>query len=138
MFIKSINNNNLWYLLDAKSQILGRFCTKIVYLLMGKNNYNYKSNIVNGGYVVVLNANSIILSGNKKYKKVYYKHSGYVGGLKCISYNVLLKKFPDRIIRYAVKGMLPKNYLGRLMLKRLKIYCNNYHKHIAQKLILIN
>ncbi len=136
--IKSINKNYLWYLINAKDKILGRLCTKIVYLLIGKNNYNFKSNIVNGNYVVVINASKIKLTGNKFNNKLYYRHSGYIGGLKTNSFKDIFNKYPDRIIKNSIKGMLPKNFLGRLMLKKLKIYSKNNHKHNSQKLILIS
>ncbi len=138
LYLNSSKKSNLWYLLNAKNIILGRLCTKIVYLLMGKYNYNYKSNVINGGYVVVLNAKKIIVTGNKFNNKLYYSHSGFVGNLKKIYFKDIFKKFPERIIKYSVKGMLPKNFLGSLMLKRLKIYNNNLHKHNSQKLILVN
>ncbi len=138
LYIKSIKKNSLWYLINAKDKILGRLCTKIVYLLMGKNNYSFKSNIINGSYVVVINISKIKLTGNKFSNKLYYHHSGYIGGLKCKSFKNIFEKFPERIIRHCVKGMLPKNFLGRLMLKRLKIYTKNIHKHNSKKLILIN
>ncbi len=138
LYIKSINKNYLWYLINAKNKILGRLCTKIAYLLMGKNNYNYKSNIINGSYVVVTNITKIKLTGNKFNNKLYYRHSGYVGGLKTCSFKDIFKRFPDRIIKNCIKGMLPKNFLGKLMFKRLKIYNNDIHKHISQKLIYID
>ncbi len=138
LYIKSVNKNNLWYLINAKNMILGRLCTKIVYLLIGKNNYNFKSNTINGNYVVVINISKIKFTGNKFNNKLYYRHSGYIGGLKCSYLKDIFKKFPERVIRSGVKGMLPKNSLGKLMFNRLKIYSNNIHKHNSQKLILVN
>ncbi len=129
---------NSWFLVDAKNKILGRLSTIISYLLIGKYNSNFRSNIINGGYVVVINAKNIIVTGNKLNNKFYYRHSGYIGKLKTISYKNMFNKSPINIIRLSVKGMLPKNILGSLMIKRLKIYNNNIHKHYSQKLILVN
>ncbi len=136
--LKNCNKKNLWFLLNAKNKILGRLSTIISYLLIGKYNSNFKSNIINGGYVVVINSDNIIVTGNKFNDKIYYKHSGYIGGLKKIFYKNMFINNSKNIIRLSVKGMLPKNTLGSLMIKRLKIYNNNFHNHNSQKLILID
>ena len=122
-----------WYLLDASSCTLGRFATKIATLLMGKNKISYMNHMDVGDYVIVINAKKIVISGKKKQNKLYYRHSGYMGGLKIINFEKLLSVYPERVIFYAVKGMLPKNILGKKMLKRLKIYDSDKHFHVAQK-----
>ena len=122
-----------WYLLDASGQTLGRFASKIAMLLMGKHKCLYTNNFDVGDYVIIINAKKIIVSGNKNKDKLYYSHSGYMGGLKIINFEKLLITHPDRIIFHAVKGMLPKNILGNKMLKKLKIYNLNEHVHVAQK-----
>ncbi len=137
-----MKNNNLkinkWYLLNAKDKILGRLSTKIVYLLMCKNYFYYLQNYFLDNYVVVINAKKIVVTGNKFNNKLYYSHSGYIGNLKKLCFKDLLKKSPSKIIYYSVKGMLPKNNLGRKMLSRLKIYNNDIHNHNSQKLIFID
>lgn len=122
-----------WHLLNADGCILGRLATKIAMILMGKNKISYMNHMNVGDYVVVINAKKIIVSGNKKQDKLYYRHSGYMGGLKTINFDKLLSIYPEKIIFYAVKGMLPKSILGRKMLKRLKIYSYDKHFHAAQK-----
>lgn len=121
-----------WHLLDADGCILGRLATKIAMILMGKNKISYMNHMNIGDYVVVINAKKVIVSGNKKQDKLYYTHSGYMGGLKVTNFDKLLSIYPERIIFSAVKGMLPKNILGRKMLKRLKIYSSDKHFHVAQ------
>ncbi len=137
-----MKNNNLkknkWYLLNAKDKILGRFSTKIVYLLMCKNYFYCLQNYFLDNYVVVINANKIVVTGNKFNNKLYYSHSGYIGNLKKLCFKDLFKRSPSKIIYYSVKGMLPKNHLGKKMLSRLKIYNNDVHNNNAQKLIFIN
>ncbi|MGK2897051.1 MAG: 50S ribosomal protein L13 [Candidatus Makana argininalis] len=122
-----------WYILDAKDQILGRMATKLSIILSGKNKPEYTPNIDNGDYIIIINSNKIKVTGNKFNNKIYYKHSGYIGGLKKISFKEKLLKNPNFIIKNAVKGMLPKGPLGRSMLKKLKIYNNKQHNHQAQK-----
>ncbi len=127
-----------WYLIDSKNKILGRLITKVVYLLMGKNKCNYLPYVDNGNFVILINIKSIIVTGNKKKDKIYYRHSGYVGNLKKISFEEMMIRSPKYIIRHCVKGMLPKNKLGRIFMKRLKMYDFSNHLHISQKPILIN
>ncbi|QQG46891.1 MAG: 50S ribosomal protein L13 [Candidatus Azosocius agrarius] len=129
---KSVSVVKNWYVVDANKQILGRFASKIAMILMGKHKCLYTKHVDVGDYVIVINAKKIIVSGNKKHDKVYYSHSGYMGGLKIINFEKLLSIYPERVIFYAVKGMLPKTILGNKMLKKLKIYSFDKHIHVAQ------
>ncbi len=122
-----------WLLVDANEQVLGRFATQIATLLRGKHKPTYTPHVDVGDNVVVINADKIKVTGKKPEQKIYYRHSGYPGGLKAISYRNLHQKHPDRIIKLAVKGMLPKNRLGRRMLKKLHIYAGPRHPHAAQQ-----
>ncbi|QJC28846.1 50S ribosomal protein L13 [Enterobacteriaceae endosymbiont of Plateumaris consimilis] len=137
-FKNNINNHHNWYLIDAKKKILGRLATVIAHYLMGKHKITYSPHIDGGDYITVINAEKIQVTGNKKKNKMYYKHSGYSGGIKKISLNELINHYPDRVIKNAVKGMLPKNKIGYLILNRLKIYSGIKHKHIAQKHYILN
>lgn len=105
---------------------------------MGKNKSNYLPYKDTGNFVILINVKKILVTGNKMNNKIYYRHSGYIGNLKSISFKEMLKKSPEYIIKKAVKGMLPKNYLGYCYLKRLKIYSFSNHLHISQKPVLIN
>lgn len=121
-----------WYLVDAEGMILGRLASKIAQILSGKNKPIYTPYLDVGDFVVVINAEKVKVTGKKEEKKVYYHYSGYPGGMKEIVYQKLLEKKPTMIIQKAVRGMLPKNKLGRRMLKRLKIYAGRKHPHQAQ------
>ncbi|CEI58794.1 50S ribosomal protein L13 [Candidatus Portiera aleyrodidarum] len=122
-----------WYIINAYKKPLGRLATKIVYYLLGKNKviYNHYSNV--GDYIIIINADKIKLTGKKLIKKNYYYHTGFPGGLRKIKLVDMIKKNPEKIIKLAVKGMLPKTTLGRLIGKKLKIYKGKKHPHIAQK-----
>jgi large subunit ribosomal protein L13 len=122
-----------WYLVDAKNKTLGRLATGLAIILRGKNKPEYTPHMDTGDYIVVVNAEKIKVTGNKVKDKNYYRHSGYPGGIKTISYDKLLAKFPERILQHAVKGMLPKGPLGRQMLQKLKIYVGTDHPHEAQQ-----
>lgn len=122
-----------WLLVDADGQVLGRFATQVATLLRGKHKPTYTPHMDLGDYVVVVNADKIKVTGKKPEQKMYYRHSGYPGGLKAVPYRILHQKHPDRIIKLAVKGMLPKNRLGRRMLKKLHIYAGPRHPHAAQQ-----
>ncbi|QJC29291.1 50S ribosomal protein L13 [Enterobacteriaceae endosymbiont of Plateumaris rustica] len=137
-FKKNITNHHNWYLIDAKKKILGRLATIIAYYLMGKHKVTYSPHIDIGDYITVINAEKIKVTGNKKKDKMYYNHSGYSGGIKKISLNELIINYPDRVIKNAVKGMLPRNKIGHLILNRLNIYSGIKHKHIAQKHYILN
>ena len=122
-----------WYLVDAEDQVLGRLATRVATMLMGKTKPVYTQFLDTGDFVVVVNADKVRLSGSKLDSKVYYSHSGYPGGLKKITARQLLARHPDRLVRNAVKGMLPKNKLGRKMLRKLKVYAGAEHPHEAQQ-----
>ena len=121
-----------WYLVDAEGKILGRLASRIAQILSGKNKPIYTPYLDTGDFVVVINAKKVKVTGKKEEKKIYYHYSGYPGGMKEIVYQKLLEKKPTMIIQKAVRGMLPKNKLGRKMLKRLKIYAGTEHRHQAQ------
>lgn len=122
-----------WVLIDASGQHLGRLASRIAFMLRGKHKPEYTPHMDMGDFVVVINAEKIKITGNKSKDKMYYHHSGYIGGIKSIAYDKLLAKFPERILQYAVKGMLPKGPLGRKMFKKLKIYAKDTHPHMAQQ-----
>ena len=121
-----------WYLVDADGKILGRLASKIAMILMGKNKPIYTAHVDTGDHVVVINAEKILLTGDKLNKKIYYSHSNYPGGLKEINAKKLLEKKPEMVIEKAVQKMLPKNKLGRAMAKKLKVYSGTTHPHQSQ------
>ena len=129
---KASDLNPTWHVVDAEGQTLGRLATRIATILNGKHNPLYVPHLLTGDYVIVTNAEKIRVTGNKAEQKKYYRHSGYHGGLTERSLADMLEKRPDRVIRQAVKGMLPKNSLGRKMLKRMKVYSGPDHPHAAQ------
>jgi len=122
-----------WFVVDAEGQTLGRFASEVAKILKGKHKPEYTPHVDCGDYVIVLNCGKIKVTGNKATQKVYRHHTGWVGNLKEIPYQEMLQKHPDRIIIHAVKGMLPKNSLGRQMIKKLKVYTGSEHSHDAQK-----
>lgn len=122
-----------WLILDAENQVLGRFATQVATLLRGKHKPTFTPSIDGGDFVVVVNADKIRVTGRKAEQKIYYRHSNYPGGLKKTTYKVMSQKHPDRIIRFAVKGMLPRNRLSRRILLKLKIYAGPSHPHEAQQ-----
>jgi large subunit ribosomal protein L13 len=122
-----------WYLVDAKDKTLGRLATQLAVRLRGKDKPIFTPHADTGDFIVVINADKVVLTGKKWDGKMYYRHSGYMGGLKEIPARRLLEKRPEEIIRLAVKGMLPKNSLGRRQLKKLKIYVGSEHPHNAQQ-----
>ena len=122
-----------WYVVDAEGQTLGRFASEIAKILKGKNKPEYTPHVDCGDYVIVLNCDKVVVTGNKANQKVYRHHTGWVGNLKEVSYKDMMAKHPDRVITHAVKGMLPKNSLGRKMIKKLKVYTGSEHNHEAQK-----
>ncbi len=121
-----------WHVVDAEGQTLGRLATRIAAILNGKHNPLYVPHLLTGDFVVVTNAAKIRVTGNKVQQKIYYRHSGYHGGLTERTLEQMLRRQPNRVITQAVKGMLPKNSLGRKMLKRLKVYAGPDHPHAAQ------
>ncbi len=122
-----------WFVVDAEGETLGRLATRIAQVLRGKHKPEFSPAVDVGDYVVVINAERIHVTGKKMEDKIYYHHSGYPGGLKQIPLGEQLKRHPDRVIRHAVRGMLPKNKLGRRMLKRLRVYAGPEHPHQAQQ-----
>ncbi len=121
-----------WYLVNAEGKILGRLATELAKVLRGKNKAIYTPYVDTGDFVVVVNANKVALTGKKLKDKIYYHHTGHPGGIKAVSAEKLLAKKPTELIRMAVKGMLPKNSLGRQMIRKLKIYAGPKHPHEAQ------
>jgi large subunit ribosomal protein L13 len=121
-----------WWVIDAKDKTLGRIATQVANLLMGKHKPMYAPHIDTGDYVVVINAAKVRVTGKKTEQKIYYRHSGYPGGLKSQRFEELFGKNPSRVMELAVKGMLPHNTLGRAMFKKLKVYPGNEHPHQAQ------
>ena len=122
-----------WYVVDAEGQTLGRLATKLAATLRGKHKTTYSPSVDCGDYVVVINCEKIVVTGNRLDDKNYYRHSGYPGGLTTTSLRRLLETHPERAITFAVKGMLPKNSLGRKMIKKMKVYAGPEHPHEAQQ-----
>jgi large subunit ribosomal protein L13 len=122
-----------WLLIDAEGKKLGRLASEIARRLRGKHKAVYTPHVDTGDYIVVINAEKVAISGNKAKDKMYYRHSGYLGGLKEINFEDLIQKAPELVIETAVKGMLPKNPLGRAMFRKLKVYAGAEHKHAAQQ-----
>lgn len=131
---KNETTSHNWYLVDAAGKTLGRLASEIAKRLRGKHKPIYTPHVDTGDYIVVINAKQIKVTGAKKTDKVYYSHSGYPGGIKEITFEKLLIKKPERVIEIAVKGMLPKNPLGRAMYRKLKVYAGTEHPHAAQQL----
>ncbi len=127
-----------WYLIDAADRTLGRLSGEIARRLRGKHKPEYTPHVDTGDFIVVINADKIKVTGNKSKAKMYYRYSGYQSGLKELSFEQLLAKHPDRVIEIAVKGMLPKNPLGRAMLQKLKVYAGAEHPHAAQQPQLVD
>lgn len=122
-----------WYVVDAENQTLGRLATEIARRLRGKHKPEYTPHVDTGDYIVVVNAEKVRVTGNKMKDKMYHHHTGYVGNLKSISLEKLLQKAPERVIETAVKGMLPRNPLGRAMYSKLRVYAGTEHQHTAQQ-----
>ncbi len=122
-----------WYVIDAEGKTLGRLATEVARRLRGKHKPEYTPHVDTGDYIVVVNAEKVVVTGNKEQDKMYYRHTGYVGNMKSINLGKLRQRFPDRIITTAVKGMLPNNPLGRAMFKKLKVYAGSEHTHQAQQ-----
>lgn len=122
----------LWREIDATGQVLGRLATQIARTLQGKDKPAYTPHVLTGDYVVVVNASRLRVTGRKSTQKTYYKHSGYTGNLQSFAFRDLMEKRPEKVLRLAVKGMIPDNKIGREMLKRLKVYAGEAHPHAAQ------
>ncbi len=130
---KTSDNKGKWWVVDAEGAVLGRLATEIACRLRGKHNPMFTPHTDMGDSVIVVNADKIVLTGRKLDQKCYYRHSGYTGGLKTIVAKDLLKKKPEDLVRFAVKGMLPKNRLGKKIFKKLKVYAGGEHPHEAQQ-----
>lgn len=124
--------NREWYVVDAENQVLGRLAAQISHRLRGKHKPEFAPHMDNGDFIIVVNCEKIRVTGKKMSDKMYYRHSGYVGGLKETSLEKLLAKRPQLVLMHAVKGMLPKNRLGKAMLKKLRLYVGAEHPHAAQ------
>jgi large subunit ribosomal protein L13 len=132
-YAKPLEVEREWVLIDATDQVLGRVASVAAQILKGKHKPQYTPHVDTGDFVVVINADKIKVTGAKAADKVYYRHSGYVGGLKSETFEEAMAKHPERVIEHAVKGMLPKNTLGRAMGKKLKVYAGPEHPHAAQQ-----
>lgn len=130
---KDTDNQGRWYLVDAENAILGRLASTVAARLRGKHNPLFTPHVDTGDWIIVINADKVALTGKKWDQKNYYRHSGYIGGLKTITAKKLMEKRPEDLIRFAVKGMLPKNRLGRKLFKKLKVYSGEQHPHEAQQ-----
>ena len=122
-----------WFVIDAKDKPLGRVATEAAKLLRGKHKPTYTPNLDNGDHVIILNCNDMVLTGHKLDQKIYRHHSGYIGGMKETTAREMMAKSPEKMMMLAIKGMLPKNSLGRQMLKKVRIYAGSEHENIAQK-----
>ncbi len=122
-----------WYVVDADGKTLGRLASEIAHRLRGKHKPEYTPHVDTGDYIVVVNAEKVCVTGNKAKNKIYHSYTGYIGGLKSISFEKLIDKAPERVIQSAVKGMLPRNPLGRAMFRKLKVYAGAEHPHAAQQ-----
>jgi len=130
---KNSDNQGKWYVIDAENAVLGRLATTVATHLRGKHNPSFTPHVDTGDWVVVINAEKVVLTGRKWDQKFYHRHSGYIGGLTSISARKLKEKRPEDLVRFAVRGMLPKNRLGRKLVKKLKVYAGNEHPHSAQQ-----
>jgi large subunit ribosomal protein L13 len=130
--VKSGDIERQWHVIDASGKTLGRLASEAAIILLGKNKPTFSNHINVGDYVVVINAAKIKVTGNKDTQKMYYRHSNYPGGLVSVKYSDMLKTHPDRVITFAVKGMIPRNRLGRQIMGRLKVYAGAEHPHQAQ------
>ena len=125
--------NPQWYVIDAADQVLGRLATRVATILRGKHRPTYTPHVDTGDFVIVVNAEKVKLTGNKREKKIYYRHTGYTGSLKSINADEILNsEHADRVVSNAVRGMLPKNNLGRQIFRKLKVYAGPDHPHAAQ------
>lgn len=132
IFVKEYDQPRKWYVIDAAGKSLGRVAAKAAYIARGKNKASYTKNQLMGDYVIIVNAEKAIVTGGKKQKKIYYHHTGFVGGLRAHTYEKLLDKHPTKPMEAAVAGMLPHGRLGRKMMDCVKIYAGAEHPHVAQ------
>ncbi|OGU54494.1 MAG: 50S ribosomal protein L13 [Ignavibacteria bacterium RBG_13_36_8] len=132
-FIKTEDADRKWYLVDAKDQILGRLAAGVARVIRGKHKPIFTPNMDTGDFVIVINADKVRMTGKRELQKTYFSHSGYPGGVKIKSFTELMQKNPEEVVHRAVKGMLPKNRLGRKLIKKLKVYAGDNHPHSAQE-----
>ena len=140
MKTQSVNKASVlhdWYLVDADSKTLGRLSTQIANRLRGKHKPEYTPHVDTGDYIVVINADKIHVTGKKETDKFYYHHTGFPGGIKSVALGKMREKSPEKILENAVKGMMPRNRLGRVMLSKLKVYAGNSHPHSAQQPVVL-
>jgi large subunit ribosomal protein L13 len=130
--VKSGDIERQWHVIDASGKTLGRLASEAAVVLLGKKKPTFSNHINVGDYVVVINAAKVKVTGKKDTQKMYYRHSNYPGGLVSVKYSDMIKKHPDRVITFAVKGMIPRNRLGRQIMGRLKVYAGDEHPHKAQ------
>ncbi len=121
-----------WYVIDAAGKPLGRVATRVAHILRGKHKPTFTPHVDVGDYVIVVNADQVVLTGRKAFQKMYYRHSGYPGGLKAVSFETMMARHPERVMQIAVRGMIPHNRLGRAVMKKLKVYRGSKHPHGAQ------
>lgn len=132
-FVKTDDADRKWYVVDATDQVLGRLAAKVASVIRGKNKPSFTPNMDTGDFVVVVNADKVKMTGKRELQKTYFRHTGYPGGVKELTYQQMKEKHPERIIEFAVKGMLPKTKLGNKLGKKLKVYVGAEHPHEAQK-----
>ena len=122
-----------WYVVDAEGKTLGRMASEVAAILRGKNKPTFTPHVDCGDYVIVINAEKVVVTGKKRQEKIYKRHTGYPGGLRELTFEQLLEKHPEEVVKHAIKGMMPTGKLGRQMYKKLKVYAGPEHKHEAQK-----
>jgi large subunit ribosomal protein L13 len=122
-----------WYVVDASGKTLGRLASEIAKRLRGKHKAEYTPHVDTGDYIIVINAGKVHVTGNKASDKIYHRHSGYIGNMRSMTFDELRTKHPERIIEIAVRGMMPKNPLGRAMLRKLRVYAGGEHQHVSQQ-----
>lgn len=132
-FIKAEDADRKWYVVDATDQVLGRLAAQVARVIRGKNKAVFTPNMDTGDFVVIINAEKVKMTGKRELQKTYFSHSGYPGGVKIRSYAEMMQKNPEAVIQKAVRGMLPKNRLGRQLVKKLKVYTGDKHPHAAQR-----
>lgn len=130
---KAENVERKWYVVDAAGMVLGRLASQVATVLRGKNKPTYTPNVDCGDHVIIINADKVVLTGKKLEQKYHYYHTGYVGGLKQVQFKKMMEECPDKVVYNAIKGMLPKNILGREMIKKLRVYSGAEHNHEAQQ-----
>jgi large subunit ribosomal protein L13 len=132
-FVKTDDADRKWYVVDATDQVLGRLAAKVASVIRGKNKPSFTPNMDTGDFVVVVNADKVKMTGKRELQKTYFRHTGYPGGVKELTYQQMKAKHPERIVEFAVRGMLPKTKLGNKLSKKLKVYAGADHPHSAQK-----